>query len=134
MTLNPRHEVIVYWCDKAVASLESSARELQAGNLDFAVNRIYYAAYYAVSTLLLSRGLSFKKHSGVRAAFHKEFIATGYVAARWGRLYDRWFEDRQEGDYIALVAFEPDYVQEQIAACGEFLDEIRSLLSTTESQ
>lgn len=49
-----------------------------------------------LSAALLERRLSFKKHSGVRANFHKEFIKKGLLEVKWGKFYDHVFEDRQE--------------------------------------
>lgn len=69
-------------------SLNSAQRELDAGALAFAVNRLYYAAFYGVSALLLERRYSFKKHSGVRSIFHKEIIKTGLLDTKWGKCYD----------------------------------------------
>ncbi len=99
----PRSDVIRYWWSKAEESLASAQRECEAGAFAFAMNRIYYAAFYAVSAALLDRQTSFKKHSGVRAAFHREFIKSGMLDSDWGKFYDQLFEDRQEGDYVALI-------------------------------
>lgn len=79
------------------------------------MNRLYYAAFYGVCALLLEREQSFRKHSGVRAAFQRQFIKTGLIDMRWGRLYDQLFEDRQEGDYVVFISFEAEYVQFQIS-------------------
>jgi uncharacterized protein (UPF0332 family) len=96
------------------------------------MNRLYYAAFYGVSAVLLERRQSFRKHSGVRAAFHRLFIKTGLLDIKWGRLYDQLFEDRQEGDYVVFISFEPEYVQRQVIRCSEFLDELGKLLSSLE--
>ena len=72
-----RIQMVRYWWEKAHKSINSAKRELEAGSYDFAINRIYYAAFYGVSAALLERRLSFKKHSGVRATFHREFIKIG---------------------------------------------------------
>lgn len=103
-------------------------REFDAEEYDFAVNRLYYAAFYAVSAVLIKRNMTFRKHSGVRGAFHLEYVATGLLDVKWGRLYDQLFEDRQESDYVALVEFEKDYVEEQMHLCGELLDLRRRFL------
>jgi uncharacterized protein (UPF0332 family) len=100
----------------------------QPGPTTFAVNRLYYAAFYAVSAALLERQRSFRKHSGVRAAFHREFIRTGLLDVEWGKFYDRLFEDRQEGDYLALVSFEQNYIEAQLIRCAEFLENLRPLI------
>jgi len=125
-----RAGVVQYWWTKAEECLSSAQRELNAGALAFAKNRIYYAAFYAVSAALLERQASFKKHSGVRAAFHREFVRSGLLDVKWSKFYDQLFEDRQEGDYIALIDFEREYVESQLAQCREFHVALRPLISS----
>jgi hypothetical protein len=122
--------MIKYWWEKAKSSLDSARREFEAGAYDFAINRLYYAAFYGVSAILLERKMSFKKHSGVRAYFHREIIKEGLLEVKWGRYYDKLFEDRQEGDYTAFIDFSKDYVSEQLELCEEFLKELKKLLNT----
>ncbi len=125
-----RSAVVRYWWTRAEDSLASAERELEAEAYSFAVNRLYYAVFYAASALLLERGHSFKKHTGVRATFHREFVRTGELGAEWGKLYDQLFEDRQEADYIALISFEPGYVEHQLARTVEFLHQLRPLIAS----
>ena len=73
--------------------------------------------------------MHFRKHSGVRAAFHREFIKTGLLDVKWGKLYDQLFEDRQEGDYVALVSFDLEYIESQLTLCTQFLDELRPFVT-----
>jgi uncharacterized protein len=123
-------EVIGYWWAKARDSLDSAQREFEAGANSFVMNRLYYSAFYGVCAALLERHQSFKKHSGVRAAFHRQFIKSGQLDIKWGRFYDRLFEDRQEGDYVVFVSFESDYVQFQLQQCSEFLKALRECQKT----
>jgi len=125
-----REEIVRYWWSKAEESLASAQRELEAKAYTFAVNRLYYAAFYAVSAALLERNLTFKRHSGVRTAFHREFIKPGLVDVEWGKFYDQLFEDRQEGDYVALVSFNEEYVQSQLTRCTHFLEALCPLILT----
>ena len=122
-------EVVRYWWSKAEESLASARREVGASSYAFAVNRLYYATFYGASAALLERKLSFRKHSGVRAAFRREFIKTGLLDVEWGKLYDQLFEDRQEADYTALISFEREYVESQLARCTQFLAALRPLIS-----
>lgn len=128
ITQEKRSAVVRYWFEKAEESMASARREFEAGSLSFAMNRLYYSAFYAVSALLMDRELSFKKHSGVRAAFHQKFIKTGLLEQKWGRLYDQLFGDRQEGDYVVFISFESNYVETQLAQCAEFLEHVRRLI------
>jgi uncharacterized protein len=75
-TEQQRAAVVRYWWSQARESLASAQRECAAGAFTFAVNRLYYAAFYGVSAALLERQRAFKKHTGVRAAFHREFICS----------------------------------------------------------
>ena len=130
MSAQQRREVVRYRWSKAQGSLACARRELEAGACDFAVNRLYYAVFYGVSAALLERELHFRRHSGVRAAFHRQLVKTGLLDVEWGRFYDQVFEDRQEADYVPLTTFEPEYIEHQPARCAGFLAELCSLLSS----
>ncbi len=122
-----RHTLAEYWLEKADDSLASARLEYAGGHLAFSVNRLYYAAFYAVSALLVERGLTYGKHSAVRAAFHRELVKTGWISAAYGKLYDRLFNDRQEADYVAFVEFDQDVVAGEIDDVERFLAECRRL-------
>ena len=125
-----RKDVIRFWWSKSVESLSSAQRELEANSFSFAMNRIYYAAFYAASAALMDRQKSFKKHSAVRSAFHHEFTKSNLLDIEWGKFYDRLFEDRQESDYIALIEFDREYVSGQLTKCKEFLTVLKPLISS----
>ena len=69
ITEEKRSVVVRYWFEKAEESMASARREFEAGSLSFAMNRLYYAVFYAVSALLMTNELSFKKHSVVKLFF-----------------------------------------------------------------
>ena len=72
-----RDEVINYWRHQAREALASARSELSAGRLQFAINRAYYACFYAASAVLLRDKQKFVKHKGVRAAVHKNLVKAG---------------------------------------------------------
>lgn len=121
-------ELICYWWEKAERSLASAKYEYEMGAYDFAINRLYYSAFYAVSAWLIENGQNFKKHSGVRGLFHKEMVNTGLLPKKWSKFYDRLFEDRTDSDYLPMTEFEEGYVKDQIGECQRFLEEIRPLI------
>jgi len=77
-----------YWWDKAHESLRAAHRELAAHAYTFAINRAYYALFYAVSALLLEEGRRFSKHSGIRAAFNRDLVKPGRLSRKHGELYN----------------------------------------------
>lgn len=121
-------DVIVYWMDKAKESLDSASDEMAAYRLSFSVNRIYYACFYVVSALLLQKGLRFRKHSGIRSAFHQHLVKSGLISNNHGILYDELYEARQRGDYIELVNFEEDQVGRWHKQAQEFVESVIGII------
>ena len=121
-------ELVRYWWEKAERSLTSADYEYKMQAYDFAINRLYYSAFYAVSAWLIENRHNFKKHSGVRGLFHQEMVKTGVLHKKWAKFYDRLFEDRTDSDYVPMTEFEAVYVEGQIKECREFLAELRPLV------
>ena len=124
-----RIQAVQYWWNMAEESLQAARREYDAEAYSFAVNRIYYAVFYAASAALLDQQLAFAKQSGVRAAFHQHFVKQGLIDIEWGKFYDRLFEDRQEGDYLAFISFDQEYVETQLGNAEQFLSHLRPLVA-----
>ena len=64
-----------------------------------ALNRIYYACFYAVSALLLSEGHASKKHAGIAAEFDLHFVIPGRLPRNLGKFYHQMLRARLQGDY-----------------------------------
>jgi len=111
----PKAQAIRYWWKRAAQSLGAARREIVAEDYALAINRAYYALFYAVSALLLEEGHKFTKHSGVRAAFNREFVKSGRFSRADGELYNRLFRDRQKGDYVAFAEFDQTLRGETVA-------------------
>lgn len=77
-----RAEVASQWIGRSEQALASAASELNAGRLEFAVNRSYYACFYSASAVLLMMGHRFVKHSGLRAAVLSRFTPREQIGAR----------------------------------------------------
>lgn len=73
-----------------------------------AVNRFYYAAFYAVRALLATKELDSSKHSGVISLFHKHFVKTNVVDVEKSKALSRSFEKRQDSDYEDFVSITKD--------------------------
>ena len=121
-------EVIKYWIEKSTESLNAAEDELKAGRFSFSLNRIYYSCFYIVSAVLLQRELRFKKHPGVRAAFHKNFVKAGLISREHGQFYDKIFEARQRGDYIELVSFEKEQIERWLQEAKDFIEVVKKLI------
>lgn len=89
-----------------------------------AVNRLYYACFYAVSALLLAEGYSSPKHSGVRALFDQHWIVPERLPKHMGRFYRRLFDARQKGDYADVVTFDRAEVSTWVSETETFVEQV----------
>ena len=71
-------EVSLY-VERAREMLEVAQLNLQSGFYPSAVNRAYYAIFYAANALLATKGLARNKHRGVISAFRQHFVKTGLL-------------------------------------------------------
>jgi hypothetical protein len=117
-----------YWIEKARECLVSADDESRAVRFEFAINRCYYAAFYAASATLLARGRRFVKHSRVRAAVHRDLVKPGFLPEEPGKLYDRLFHDRQQGDYVEFVSFDAEEEARTIAETSVLVRALESLV------
>ncbi len=125
-------KAVRYWLERARDCVASASDEARSKRLAFAINRCYYAAFYAASAVLLARGRRFVKHSGVRAAVHGELVKPGLIPVELGKFYDRLFHDRQQGDYIEFVSFDPEEVAETIEATAGLIHVLEGLVGSTQ--
>lgn len=68
---------------KAQRSLAAAKRQIEEGDYDFASSRAYYAAFYVMEAILLTKELVFSKHSGVIGAFNQYFIKAAIFPKVW---------------------------------------------------
>jgi uncharacterized protein (UPF0332 family) len=111
--------------DRSGRSIDAAKLLLEEGYRDFAASRAYYAMFYAVEALLLSKGLSFSKHSGVIAEFGKKFIKTGIFDSRHHRSLIDAFNTRNAGDYGAADSVSDERANQTITDAADLLAEVK---------
>ena len=124
-----RQELVRYRMERARETMEEAELLLEAGHANTCVNRLYYACFYAVSALLMTRNISTSKHSHVRALLHRDYAKPGYISKEMSDHYDLLFDSRQKGDYEDLVVFDVETVRSWIAPTTSFLDHVASLIA-----
>ena len=76
-----------------------------------AINRLYYACYYAVTALLIKNGYLAHTHKGVYTLFGKHFVLEGIISKEQNKLYATLFELRQNSDYNDWVDIKEENVK-----------------------
>ena len=123
-----REDLIRYKLQRSGETLEEAKIMLQSSHLFGAANRIYYACFYAVSALLLSKDLSSPKHSGVLSLFNKHFVKTGLVPVELGKFYSRLFDTRLESDYADFVTVDMKEILDNLKTAEIFISSVKSLI------
>ena len=80
-----------------------------------AANRSYYAAFHAMSALLIHDGYSMKKHSGVISKFRELYIKTSVFETEMSEQIASLFKLRTECDYDTFYVVAKSDVEEQLA-------------------
>ncbi|MDI6839555.1 MAG: HEPN domain-containing protein [bacterium] len=82
---------------KAQRSLEVAEVLYKRKDYDFSISRAYYSMFYCAEALLLTKNLSFSKHSAVIAVFGKHFTKTKLLSLNLHSYLLDAFKDRQIG-------------------------------------
>lgn len=124
--------LIEYRMERARETLDEAKIMFEAGRINAYVNRLYYACFYAVSALLLTRDLSTSKHGYLRALMHREFVKTGLIPKNLGTHFDLLFDNRHKGDYDDFVRFKAEDVADWLKPTKEFIDHIDRLIKSSQ--
>lgn len=123
-----KNALIKYRMERSLESLEAARLMHENNLLTSAMNRIYYAMFYAVQALLITKNVSFSKHGQVKGYFNKEFIHKGTFSVHFGKIYNKAFEYRQKFDYVDFEIPSIDMVIEFVNHARDFIQEIQSCL------
>lgn len=127
LSLGERKAVVESRLEKASRAYEQACGIVGLGYWETIANRLYYAAYDAVSALLIAHGEQPQTHSGVIHLFGMHFVKTGVVDAETGKLYHRLFTMRQTGDYDDTYGLSEEDVRPYIEPTGQLIDKIGAL-------
>jgi len=114
--------------NKSAESIRAAELLLAGEFFSFAASRACYAMFYAAEALLLTRELSFSKHSALIAAFEEKFVKTGVFDTRYHIDLLHVFELKNTGDYGSLEAVSEQEAQQAVAHSRDLLQAIEEYL------
>lgn len=128
LTDEQRIDIVKYRLENALNTLAEVKSHRENGFYNTAINRMYYACYYAVRALLTAHGIEAKTHEGVRQQLGLNFVRNGKVSQEQGRFYSRLFSKRTTGDYDDFINHTRETVDELYPQAQAFVDAISTLL------
>jgi uncharacterized protein (UPF0332 family) len=93
-----------------------------------AVNRAYYAMFYAVLAVLATKGLGSSKHSGAISLFDREFVKPGDLPKELSRSLHMAFEHRQQADYGEQTQLDEPAAKRAVQEARTFIQDVRAYM------
>ena len=123
-----RINIVRFRIENAQSTLSESLEQIEMGYYNTAVNRMFYACYYAASALLITNGIVTKTHDGVLQMLSLHFIKTGVLPAEYGRIYRNLFDKRSSGDYEDFFYHTKDSAEALYPDAKSFVERIKDLV------
>ena len=102
---------------------------LEKGLYKDAINRSYYAAFYAIKALLALEEVDFKRHKDVVAYFNKTYAATERIPREVGRKVAHLQQKREKSDYDDFYLASREETVEQVENTRSVIETIRNYIS-----
>jgi uncharacterized protein (UPF0332 family) len=122
-----RQEVRLY-IEHAYEMLDVAALNSAEGYHGSAINRAYYAIFYAANGLLATQGLARSKHAGVIAAFRERFVKPGLIEAEYSRIYGRVMDNRHASDYEIELSIDAGVAEKDLSDARRFVERAEQYL------
>jgi len=126
---NEERILIKYRMERARETIDEADLMFEAGHMKGYINRLYYACFYAVSALLLTKNISTGKHGYLRSLIYREYVKTGVIPIELGKHFDLLFDSRLEGDYTDFTVFKADEVTDWLDKTRKFVNHIDGIIT-----
>lgn len=124
-----KDEDILEFIEKGKESLKAAEILIKENFYDFSASRAYYAMFYSTIAVLLTKDLSFSKHSATISFFGKEFIKSKIFPIKMHKNLVSAFDLRQMGDYGAPGSIKKEKAVSLLEDAKEFVETIEKYLN-----
>lgn len=93
-----------------------------------AVNRSYYAVFYALRAVLAIEGVDFKRHKDVVAYFNQKYVATEIFPRELGKRIRRLKTLREDCDYDDFYIVSVEEVKNQLETAKTVICQVKKYL------
>lgn len=131
-----RSIIITNSIKKAEEALEDARLGLREKRLSLALNRSYYAVFYAAHSLGYKYNFVTSKHSQLKGWFNKELVYSKKVFdKKLAMIFNKVYKLRQESDYelLDIDSLTDDDVRSTLEEAEEFVEQVKSHLKITKA-
>ncbi len=130
MTSPTTEDYSTYRLQRAKETIREVETHIRNKFWNTAVNRMYYACYYAVGALLVKQGVKTLSHAGSRQKFGQLIVKPGLMDKTLAKHYTDLFEKRQKGDYDDFFDYDEETVLRLYPLSVKFIAEIEKLINS----
>ena len=120
--------LIHYRIERADETMEEVRIMAENGHYNAAVNRLYYACFYATQALLLKHHIAATTHAGVKSMLGLHFVSKGIISIDHGKTFNTLFEKRHSSDYEAFAYCDKDLIDDLTPLAIAYIGRIKELL------
>lgn len=117
-----------YRMEKAEEAYTAAKILYDAAQWNAAINRLFYACFYAASAVLLNRHIGAKSPAGVLGMFSEHIVRTGEISLEDFRVYSKLLGWRTKGDYSDMFDYTKEDLDMVMSPTRIFLDKVLSLV------
>jgi uncharacterized protein (UPF0332 family) len=122
-------ELVRFRLDQADAAVRAAQVLLDQHLSRDAVNRSYYAMFYAILALLVTKQIGTSKHQGAISVFDREFVRTGVFNRELSYWLHEAFEMRLDADYAEMVEVPEEDARRILSNAETFIVQVKNYLS-----
>ena len=126
---NSRQALVQYRLERAEETMKEVSILAKESHFNAAVNRLYYACFYAASALMVANSIVTSSHAGIKTMLGMNFVSKGLLSLEQGKTFSRLFEIRHSGDYDDFVYCDQEMIDEYTPKARDFINSIRDLLN-----
>ena len=126
----PAEQLIQFRILQAQESLQEASALFKASLWRGAINRSYYAMFYAVLALAVLRQEITSKHSGAITFFDREFVRPGIFPKEFSKALHLAFQRRQENDYGEVFSVSEEDAAQAITDAEGFVKGVEGFLQS----
>ena len=123
-----RKALVSYRMQRAKETLAEVPVLRDNGFLSTAINRLYYASFYAASAILVNEHHNVSTHQGVKQQLGLHFIVPGRISRELGKYFSQIFEARHSSDYDDFIATTFEDVDEYYPKACAFIEACETLI------
>lgn len=126
-----RLALVKHGMDVACDTMKEALMLSNGGFYNGAVDRLYYACYYAAKALLLTDDIQVFEYHDVKTMLGLHFVSKGRLSVSSSQLYSILYYQWYSMDYDAFVYCDKEMVDELYPKAEAFIDEVKELIESS---